>query len=48
MKYRLIGDSCSDLDAGRKADPHYTIVPLSLQIGNYQILDDASFNQKDF
>ncbi len=48
MKYRLIGDSCSDLDAGRKADPHYTIVPLSLQIENYQILDDASFNQKDF
>lgn len=48
MTYRLIGDSCTDLDESLKADENIKIVPLTLEIGNYQVLDDESFNQRDF
>ena len=48
MTYRLIGDSCTDLDESLKADKNIKIVPLTLEIGNYQVLDDENFNQRDF
>ena len=48
MEYKIICDSCSDLDENMKNDKHFTLVPLSLQIGDYQVIDDLDFNQKDF
>ena len=48
MTYRLIGDSCTDLDENLKRDDNVCIVPLTLEIGDYQVIDDNKFNQKDF
>lgn len=48
MIYRLIGDSCTDLDENLKRDDNVRIVPLTLEIGDYQVIDDNKFNQKDF
>ena len=48
MTYRLIGDSCTDLDENLKRDDNVRIVPLTLEIGDYQVIDDNKFNQKDF
>ena len=44
MNYKLIGDSCSDLDQRQLKSKHYLTVPLVLQIGSYHIADD----KKDF
>ena len=48
MKYKLIGDNCSDLDERQRKSDRYTIVPLILEIGSYHILDDSNFDRKDF
>lgn len=48
MSYKIIGDSCTDLTADLKKDPHFQIIPLILQVGNTQIVDDDTFNQKKF
>ena len=48
MTYRLIGDSCTDLDDNLKKDDNIVIVPLTLEIGDYSVKDDDKFNQKDF
>ena len=48
MTYRLIGDSCTDLDDNLKNDDNIVIVPLTLEIGDYSVKDDDKFNQKDF
>ena len=48
MRYKIIGDSCSDLDDIMKKNDCIEVVPLTLQVGDYQILDDESFDQKLF
>ncbi|WP_124064855.1 DegV family protein [Clostridium sp. E02] len=48
MSYKIIGDSCTDLTPELKKDPHFQIVPLTLQIGDTQIIDDDTFDQKSF
>ena len=48
MTYRLIGDSCTDLDDNLKKDDKIVIVPLTLEIGDYSVKDDDKFNQKDW
>ena len=48
MTYKLVGDSCSDLTDLQKADSHYQIIPLELQVGDYHVTDDETFDQKDF
>ena len=48
MSYRIVGDSCTDWTEEMKQDPHYVSVPLTLEIGDYQVIDDAHFDQKDF
>lgn len=48
MNYKLIGDSCSDLDQRQLKSKHYLTVPLVLQIGSYHISDDKNFDRKDF
>ena len=48
MSYKIIGDSCLDLTADLRKDPHFQIIPLTLQVGNTQIVDDETFDQKSF
>lgn len=48
MAYKIIGDSCMDLTEELKADPHFQIVPLTLQVDDVQVIDDAAFNQQEF
>lgn len=48
MTYKIIGDSCMDLTEEMKRDPRYQMVPLTLQVGSAQIVDDETFDQKHF
>lgn len=48
MSYKIIGDSCLDITADLKKDPHFQIIPLTLQVGNTQVIDDETFDQKSF
>jgi DegV family protein with EDD domain len=48
MSYKIIGDSCLDLTADLKKDPHFQIIPLTLQVGNTHVIDDETFDQKSF
>lgn len=48
MSYKIVVDSCCDLPEEWKKDSRFEIVPLELYIGDYQVLDDENFNQKDF
>ncbi len=38
MTYKIIGDSCL----------HFQTIPLTLQVGQTTVIDDESFNQKEF
>lgn len=48
MTYKIVGDSCTDLPASLKGDPHFQIVPLTLQVGDVQVIDDDTFDQASF
>lgn len=40
MLYKIIGDSCMDLTEELKLDPHFQMIPLTLQIGDYKVTDE--------
>lgn len=48
MGYKIIVDSCTDLTNEMKGNKAIALVPLSIQIDDLTIIDDESFNQKDF
>lgn len=48
MSYKIIGDSCLDLTEELKKDPHFQMIPLTLQVDDVQVIDDETFNQKQF
>lgn len=48
MTYRIIGDSCLDLTKELKQDSHFQIIPLTLQVGEVQVIDDDTFDQPSF
>ena len=48
MSYKIILDSCGELTDDMKSAGNYTNVPLSLQIGDRNIIDDESFDQAEF
>ncbi|MDE6752019.1 MAG: DegV family EDD domain-containing protein [Eubacterium sp.] len=48
MAYKIVVDSCCDLTAEMKKWSNLTVVPLTLQIGDYVIQDDENFDQDDF
>lgn len=48
MSFKIIADSCCDLPAEQRKDARFEIVPLVLQIGDYQVVDDERFDQLDF
>lgn len=48
MSYKIIVDSCGELPERCKNDPHFESVPLSMQVDEYLIVDDETFDQADF
>lgn len=48
MSYRIVVDSCCELPEKLKKDERFVSVPLGLEVGDYMIQDDESFNQKEF
>lgn len=48
MSFCILCDSCTDFTAELRSDPHYKLIPLTLHIGDYDIVDDDTFNQADF
>ncbi|MCC8023343.1 MAG: DegV family protein [Clostridiales bacterium] len=47
MGYKIVADSCCDFTKEMRG-VNFVHVPLTLQIGDYHILDDDNFDQKDF
>lgn len=48
MSYKVIIDSCGELTEEMKGSPCFASVPLTIRLGEYQIKDDETFDQKDF
>ena len=48
MSYKIVVDSCCDLPEEYRKDPRFEVVPLGLEVGDYHIMDDENFNQKEF
>ena len=48
MAYKIVVDSCCDISEDMKAWSNFEAVPLTLQIGDYIVMDNADFNQDDF
>lgn len=48
MSYKIIGDSCLDLTEELKKNPHFQMIPLTLQVDDAQVIDDETFDQKKF
>ncbi len=46
--FRIVVDSCCDLTPEMKADKRIVLVPLTLTVDNVDIIDDETFDQKDF
>ncbi len=48
MSYKIVVDSCCELPEEYKNDPRFERVPLTLEVGDYQVLDNENFNQHEF
>ena len=48
MSFKIVVDSCCELPEEYLQDPRFEIVPLGLEVGDYQIQDDENFNQAEF
>lgn len=48
MRYKIIGDSCLDLTKEMRKDPCYSMIPLTLMVGERYFVDDETFDQKEF
>ena len=48
MSYKIVVDSCCELPEEYLQDSRFEIVPLGLEVGDYQIQDDENFNQAEF
>ena len=47
MRYKIIGDSCLDLTKEMRKDPCYSMIPLTLMVGERHFVDDETFDQAD-
>lgn len=48
MSYKIVVDSCCELPDEYNNDPRFERVPLTLEVGDYQILDNENFDQREF
>lgn len=47
MSYKIIGDSCTDPVPGLQNAPEYTMVPLTIRIGDQEFVDNGTLSTKD-
>lgn len=47
MSFRIVVDSCCEMTAQMKRDPHFVKVPLTIRVGKNTFVDDVSFDQED-
>lgn len=48
MSYKIVVDSCCELPGEYRNNPHFQIVPLGIQVGDWHIQDDETFDQAEF
>ena len=48
MSFKIVIDSCGELLEEWKKDSRFESVPLTLYVGSESIIDDETFNQRDF
>lgn len=48
MSYKIIVDSCGELSQEMKASGHFVTASLSIDVDDYHIIDDETFDQKIF
>lgn len=48
MKYKIIVDSCGELTEEMKRSGCFETAPLEIQVGDYHVVDDETFDQKEF
>ena len=48
MQYKIVCDSGCDFNEKEKLDPTYIRVPLTMTVGEEEIIDDDSFDQAAF
>ena len=48
MSYRVIVDSCGELTDEMKQSGMFVSAALTMQVGEYHIIDDETFDQADF
>ena len=48
MRYKIVIDSCGELTDKLKEDAHFENVALALDVDDYHIMDDETFNQAEF
>ena len=48
MSYRVVVDSCGELTEEMKQDGHFLSAPLTMQVDEYDFVDDETFDQADF
>lgn len=48
MSYKIVIDSCGELLDEWKMDERFESIPLTLMVGDDSIIDDETFDQKDF
>ena len=47
MSYRIVCDSCTDLNPSMLQDPHFVKVPLTIRVGDVSMVDDATLVQSE-
>jgi len=48
VNYKIVVDSCCELPEEMRNDERFQVIPLELFVGDYHILDDENFEQKEF
>ncbi|MCM1158655.1 MAG: DegV family protein [Bacteroidales bacterium] len=48
MKFKIVGDSCTDFVPEDLKKEYVVSVPLTIDVGGYEVVDDESFDQADF
>lgn len=48
MSYLILCDSCTDFTSEMEHDSHFIRIPLTLHVGEEDIIDDETFDQKSF
>lgn len=48
MSYLILCDSCTDFTDEMEKDPHFVRIPLTLHVGEEDIIDDETFDQASF